>query len=148
MLLDGAAAGDADAYACFREGLLRHIGMEEKVLLPGAARANDGAPLPVARLLRTDHSAIAAMLVPTPTPALLGRLKALLTLHDALEEGESGLYAECDRLLEGRAAEVLARLASAPHVPVARHFDDPRVHERIALLESAALAARSTPLPN
>jgi len=111
----GAAASDAEAYLGFREGLLRHIGMEEKILLPAAALAAGGVPLPVARLLRADHSAIAAMLVPPPTPALLRRLAALLTVHDALEEG-----------------------------PAARHFDDARVHDRIAALESAALAARRT----
>ena len=38
-LLTVARAGDridADAYEQFRAGLLRHIGMEEKILLPAA----------------------------------------------------------------------------------------------------------------
>ena len=30
---------DQTAYAEFREGLLRHIGMEEKILLPAASRS-------------------------------------------------------------------------------------------------------------
>ena len=44
---------DGSAYAQFRAGLLKHIGMEEKVLLP-AAQKRRGAPLPVApRFLQT-----------------------------------------------------------------------------------------------
>jgi hypothetical protein len=40
--------------------------MEERVLIPAARRARGGAALPVARLLRLDHGAIAALLVPPP----------------------------------------------------------------------------------
>ena len=59
---------DLAAYEQFRAGLLRHIGMEEKILLPAAKRARGGTALPAARLLRHDHSALAALLVPTPMP--------------------------------------------------------------------------------
>lgn len=136
------AAGDDESYRAFREGLLRHIAMEEKVLLPEAARARGGEPLSVARQLRLDHSAIGAMLVPTPTPALLARLRDLLDLHDPLEEGEGGAYAQCDRLLASSADAIVARLQAMPPVPVAKHFDEPRVFERIDALVEAALAAR------
>jgi hypothetical protein len=59
------------AYAEFRAGLLRHISMEEKILLPAAQRARGGEPLPLAAKLRLDHSALATLLVPTPTPAII-----------------------------------------------------------------------------
>lgn len=136
------ADGDTKAYRAFREGLLRHIAMEEKVLLPEAARARGGEPLAVARQLRLDHSAIGALLVPTPTPALLARLRALLELHDPLEEGEDGAYAQCERLLAAGAGAVLARLRAMPPVPVAKHFDEPRAFERIDALVEAAMASR------
>ena len=70
-LLDRAAAGpgpiDPELFEQFRAGLLRHIAMEEKILLPAVQRARGGTPLPIARQLRLDHGAIAALLVPTPT---------------------------------------------------------------------------------
>ena len=43
---------DLDAYRLFREGLLRHIGMEENVLLPDAQRRGRGVPLAVADRIR------------------------------------------------------------------------------------------------
>ena len=75
-LLDRATAGpgpiDPVSFEEFRAGLLRHIGMEEKILLPAVQRARGGTPLPIARQLHLDHGAIAALLVPTPTPAVVG----------------------------------------------------------------------------
>jgi hypothetical protein len=58
-------------YAEFRAGLLKHISMEEKLLLPAARRARGGEPLPLAAKLRLDHGALAALLVPMPTPAII-----------------------------------------------------------------------------
>lgn len=42
---------EASAYAEFRAGLLKHIAMEEKTLLPAAQRLRDGKPLPIASKL-------------------------------------------------------------------------------------------------
>ena len=66
-----ASPGEIDraAYAEFRAGLLKHISMEEKILLPAAQRTRGGEPLPFAAKLRLDHGALATLLVPTPTPA-------------------------------------------------------------------------------
>ena len=58
---------DLQAYSEFRSGLLKHIAMEEKVLLPTAQQAQDGEPLPIAAKLRIQHGALAALLVPSPT---------------------------------------------------------------------------------
>src|SRR6476661_824617 len=46
---------DDRAYGQFRAGLLRHIGMEEKILLPAAQRQRGGEPLSLAAKLRLDH---------------------------------------------------------------------------------------------
>lgn len=144
-LLASAVAGetiDSTAYAAFRAGLLRHIGMEEKILLPAAKRLRGGEPLPEARLLRADHGALVAMLVPTPTPALVERIRAVLAQHNPLEEGGDGLYAACEQLAAGEAPALRAQLEAAPPVPVAPHFDGPRAFEAIDRLLRAAGEAR------
>ena len=116
---------DAEAYAEFRRGLLRHIAMEEKVLLPFARAARGGEPLPIAGALRKDHGAIARLLVPSPTAHLIDELRLLLGKHNAIEEGPEGLYATCDELAGAAADRLVARLRAQPQVPVARHYDGP-----------------------
>ena len=118
---------DLAAYGAFRAGLLRHIALEEKILLPAAREARGGEPLPQARRLRIDHGAIAALLVPTPTPEIAGEIRKILGPHNEVEEGEGGLYAECDALLAGEAGAILDRMRAYPPVKVARYQDGPRV---------------------
>src|SRR5262249_30570816 len=95
---DNPRAIDHVAYAAFRKGLLRHIGMEEKILLPAAQRARGGEALPCAARLRLDHGALAALLVPPPTRAIGHTLRTILERHNALEEGPEGAYEACERL--------------------------------------------------
>jgi hypothetical protein len=124
-LLDAAERSerfDLARYAEFRDGLLRHIGIEEKILLP-AARAARGAALEIAVRLRLDHGAIAALLVPTPTPAIVATLRHILDRHDAIEEGVDGLYATCDRLLTGDAPALVAQMEAYPSVRSSPHND-------------------------
>lgn len=120
---------DLEAYAEFREGLLRHIRLEEKILLPAIQRLRGGQPHPVANRLRLDHGALAALLVPTPTPTILRAIRGILAAHNALEEGPDGIY-EVTEEFEGAAAEALFDLLrTAPEVIVAPHNDDPTVLE-------------------
>ena len=49
---------DMEAFDEFRCGLLKHIGMEEKILLPAIRRLRGGEPLAIAAKLRLDHGAI------------------------------------------------------------------------------------------
>jgi hypothetical protein len=118
---------DRGAYAEFRAGLLRHIGMEEKILLPAAQRLGGGKPLAMAAKLRLDHGALAALLVPTPTPTIITALRAILEAHNALEEGPGGVYECCEHLVGAEAEALLAELHTAPEVPVAAHADGPQV---------------------
>ncbi|GIW40776.1 MAG: hypothetical protein KatS3mg076_1353 [Candidatus Binatia bacterium] len=118
---------DGAAYAEFRAGLLKHIAMEEKILLPEVQRRRGGEPLPIAARLRLEHGAIAALLVPPPTRAVAAALRSVLEAHNATEEGPGGLYRECERILDGDGDEVAARLREAPEVPVAPHVDSPKV---------------------
>jgi hypothetical protein len=127
--LDGTI--DGEIYAEFRQGLLRHIAMEEKTLLPYARTKHGGEPVPIAAALRKDHGEIAALLVPSPTPALCARLRAVLARHNPLEEGAEGLYAACDKLAGTDAAKVVERLRAQPQVPMAAHYDGPIVSKRV-----------------
>ncbi len=115
------------AYDQFRAGLLRHIGMEEKILLPAVQRLRGGEPLPLAAKLRLDHGAMATLLMPTPTVAIVATLRDLLADHNALEEGPTGLYAICDDLVGPEAEPLLAALHAAPEVAVMAHSDSPAV---------------------
>src|SRR5215475_11151155 len=73
---------DSTPYGEFRAGLLRHISMEEKILLPAARRLRGGTPHPVAATLMRHHSALAALLVPTPTPAIIEAIRTILVTHN------------------------------------------------------------------
>jgi hypothetical protein len=122
---------DQAAYAEFREGLLRHISMEEKILLPAARVANGGKPLASAGKLHLDHGALAALLVPAPTDVILTAIRTILTSHNPVEEGPSGVYEQCERLIGPGADQVLVRLQSAPPVAVAKHVDNPTALESV-----------------
>src|SRR5262247_2692795 len=78
---------DDRVYPQFRAGLLRHIGMEEKILLPAVQRQRGGDSLPIAAKLRLDHGALASLLMPTPTSAILTSIQTILVDHNVLEEG-------------------------------------------------------------
>jgi len=118
---------DQGAYSQFRAGLLRHIGMEEKILLPAAKRLRGGEPLLIASKLRLDHGALATLLIPTPTVAIIAMLRGILKDHNTIEEGPGGLYETCDELAGSEAAQLLATLQAAPEVTVLPHSDTPTV---------------------
>jgi hypothetical protein len=134
-LLERAAADparfDHEAFEAFRAGLLRHIGIEEKILLGEARRRRGGTPLAIAARLREDHGVLGALLVPTPDAALAGEIRRLLDEHDALEEEPGGLYDACDDVI-GADPAVLGRIAAAPEVPLAPHFDGRGTHRTAA----------------
>jgi hypothetical protein len=131
-------------YAQLRHDLLRHIAMEEKVLLRYAREKRGGEPLPIARQLRVDHGEIAKLLVPTPTAAIIESLRALLERHNRLEEGPGALYACCDALARSDAVTVVHRLRAVPEVPVAPHYDGPEHRQlRVATPAAAVAATRS-----
>ncbi len=121
--LTEAGTIDRAAYAEFRAGLLKHIGMEEKILLPAAQRLQDGEPIAMAAKLRLDHGALAALLVPTPTPTIIAALRTVLEAHNPLEEGPGGVYECCEALVGVEAEALLAQLRAVPEVPVAPHAD-------------------------
>jgi hypothetical protein len=135
-----SAAGEVDleSFGQFRAGILKHIGMEERVLFP-AARQAQGEPLALAARLRVDHGAIAALLVPTPTPALVAEILSVLVPHNRREEEQGGAYDACDEAVGPAEAERLVReLLEFPEVPLKAYNDGPAVLAHIeATLELA-----------
>ena len=122
---------DFAAYTEFRAGLLRHIAMEEKILLPFAQKKRGGEPLPIAAKLRLDHGALAALLVPTPTFGIIATIRMILERHNPIEEEAGGLYETSEALAGSEAESLLDRLRSAPDVRVAPHSDGPLILQAI-----------------
>jgi hypothetical protein len=145
-LLADAADGerfDANVFEAFRAALLRHIGIEEKLVFAAARRALGGEPLAHGPELRIEHGALSSLLVPTPDRALCAEIRSLLRAHDAKEEGPDGVYAACEHLLSPSESQALAAQAAAfPEVPLARHFDGPGVHRTAASALGSARHAR------
>lgn len=120
---------DAPAYEAFRRGLLKHIGMEEKILLPAAQAARGGKPLPMAEKLRLDHGALATLLVPHPSPQVISAIRAILADHNVIEESPGGLYEICEQLAGETLDDLPAKVRSAPEVSAMPHKSDPNVFE-------------------
>jgi len=141
-----SGAIDETAYAAFRGGLLKHIGMEEKILLPAAQDARGGEPLAAAAKLRSDHGALVALMVPTPTPAIVAAIRTILSGHNALEEGPGGVYEVCEQLAGPDAEALLAKLRAAPDVPVHPHMGGAKIIEvtRRALIRAGYESLAST----
>ena len=118
---------DLASFGRFRAGILKHIAMEEKVLFPAARHARE-APLALAARLRVDHGAIAALLVPTPTPALVAQIVSVLGPHNRREEEPGGVYDACDEAVGPAEAERLVeQLRGFPEVPLKAYNDGPAI---------------------
>jgi hypothetical protein len=120
---------DTQPYSEFRKGLLRHIAMEEKIVLPTIAQLQGGAQAPIADRIRLDHGALAALLVPPPTASIIATIRSILQVHNALEEQEGGLYQLFEQLAASNSDTLLEKLRSAPEVPVLPHNERPGVLE-------------------
>ena len=127
-----------DAYREFRRGLLRHIAMEEKVLLPTIHRLRGGAPLLSAAKLRLDHGALGALVMPTPTQPIIDLIRTILHSHNLLEEGPGGVYEQCEEVPGVEKEKLLNRLQAVPAVSVAAYNDSPTVFATIGRIVTRA----------
>ncbi len=114
------------AYDDFRRGILKHIGIEEKILLTAAARLQ-GMPLEQAARLRLDHGAIVSLLMPIPTTPIIRAIRTVLTAHNPIEEGDGGVYDTCEKLAASEHDELLAKILGAPEVPTHPNATTPRI---------------------
>lgn len=120
-----------DAYREFRSGLLRHIGMEENILIPAAHGARGGQPLPIAAKIRLDHGALASLLVPPPSPEIITAIRAILSDHNLLEEGPEGLYETCEKLVGNVLTTLVEKLRAAPYPRLRPHVTNAMVLEAL-----------------
>lgn len=123
---------DRDSFGEFRAGLLRHIGIEEKLVFPAIRAARGGDPHPDWVRLRIDHGALTSLLVGPPTPELVAEIRSILEPHNEIEERAGAVYETCDELLADEGAALLARIRAYPPVRVAPYRDGPRVLRRAA----------------
>jgi Hemerythrin HHE cation binding domain len=122
---------DLGLFAEFRAGLLKHIGMEEKVLFLAAKTARRDR-VPLFAKLRVDHGAIASLLVPTPTKDTVAEILTVLGPHNRREEEEGGIYDVCDEAVGPVQAErLLEELKTFPEIRLKGYNDAPVVHEHI-----------------
>ena len=120
---------DMVPYGEFRKGLLRHIGVEEKIVLPAIERLQGGRRAAVADRLRLDHGALVALMVPQPSPSIIATLRSILQVHNVLEEQEGGLYQLYDELAGSDTEMLLGQMKAAPEVPVTPYNERPIVLE-------------------
>ena len=124
----GPDAMDMGPYAEFRKGLLRHIAIEEKIVIPAVSSGAPGKHSELAARLRLDHGALASLLVPPPSRSIIATIRTILSAHNPLEEGDGGLY-ELFEEVSGSDPDMLRKLESAPDVPVLPHNGRPGVLE-------------------
>jgi hypothetical protein len=127
ILQETAASSDRTEpgiYQEFRGALLRHIGMEERILFPAIRDATGGKSLPGIEQLHLDHGALAALLVPTPTASILGAIRTILHRHNTIEEGPHGIYRQFEQLPGVDVDGILARLKATPPVALNPHVDN------------------------
>lgn len=146
-LLGATVAGpeiDLESFELFRGGLLRHIAIEENILLREVRLRLGDVAHPAAHWLRVEHSALTALMVPTPDRALVDEIRGLLAGHDRREGGADGVYANCVEILGTEVADELGeRAAGYPEIRLMPHYDGPNVVRTAA--EALASAEKMSP---
>ena len=121
-----------EQYDEFRRGLLRHIGIEERVLFPELRKRRGVTSLE--QQLHRDHAALAALLVPPPSRAEIEQITAILETHNRLEEDPGGLYEIIEELAGEELAAVMERVHAIPAIPLAPFSDTPLLRRTIEQL--------------
>ncbi|SRR5579875_18758 len=117
----------AESYQRFRETLLRHISIEEKILLPAIRRIRGGVPHPLAARLKLDHGALAALMMLPPLPSTFRAVRAVLDAHNPLEDAPGGLYDQCQQIAGLELDSLIEQSRSAPQVTVSPWSYSPKV---------------------
>ena len=133
--IDASALVDEAAYVEFRIGLLKHIALEEKILIPALSKSDK---YPLASQLRLEHGAIAALLVLPPSVEIKNALLGILRSHNKCEESEAGLYKDCDTLLEISLDTIMQMIKTYPNVPVMPYNNSQMAHDAVRRAVSRA----------
>lgn len=123
---------DQESYAAFRGGLLRHIGIEERILF--AELRSRSAMSELERQLHRDHAALAALLVPPPGATEIELIRAILGQHDRLEEEAGGLYERVELMVGEELENLMTRIQAFPQIPMAPYSDTPILRRSIEQL--------------
>ncbi|MBN1447324.1 MAG: hemerythrin domain-containing protein [Bacteroidetes bacterium] len=115
---------DEEAYNTFRRGLLRHIAIEENIVMPLIRERSENGFFALQQI-HLEHGAIAALMVPPPTEELIAVLRALLDRHNLLEETQDTLYDVLDHCARTDQPELLSRLKDHPEVPLSPNINNP-----------------------
>ena len=118
---------DNQAFGEFRKGLLRHIGMEEKIVFPAIVKRLDKKRASIIARLHLDHGAIVSLLAPPPSASVVATLQSILQAHNGLEEQVDGLYELLEESVGSETEEWLAQLKTVPPVAVLPHNGKPEV---------------------
>ncbi len=119
---------DMTAYDRFRKGLLKHIKMEETILIPALEKSKSGSYKDRIEKLRLEHGALTALLVPPPSPVIFKALRFILAAHNQMEEEPKGLYDLCDEFVQDPET-VLHKIEQTSDVPVLAHKTEPFILE-------------------
>jgi hypothetical protein len=57
---------------------------------------------------------LTALLVPSPTAAVVAAIRAILKAHNPVEEDPGGIYDQCEELAGAEADSILQQLQAAP----------------------------------
>jgi hypothetical protein len=93
------------------------------------ARWQGGKKSALAEQLHVDHGVIVSLLAPPPSLSILLTIRSILEVHNALEEGQGGLYQNLQELAGPEAEKLLADFKGAPAVRVLPNNEKPEVLE-------------------
>ena len=116
---------DQTAYIQFRQGLLRHIGIEEKILIPALKIDMNAIMKDTVERIHLDHSAIVALLVPPPSPEIISALHKILSRHNELEERNGGFYEQADAYDAQAVQHIADAVKNAPEVKTLPNNSNP-----------------------
>lgn len=120
---------DTTGYDQFRATILRHIAIEENVVLPLLRKHLPGG-FPMELQLRMEHDAIAALCVLPPKSTVIFSLQGLIIRHNRLEEAHGTLYDlldDCARREEE--AEVCRQLTDFQQTVPPKYISNPLAYE-------------------
>lgn len=120
---------NTEAYHLFRQGLMRHIGIEEKILIPALLSGPHTEIRPAIDRIRLDHSAVVALLVPAPSAVIITALRTILTGHNALEEENGGIYERGDLYDPEELRGIAQKMKEFPEVRSLPNNADPKILE-------------------
>jgi hypothetical protein len=85
---------DAAAYAQFRSGLLKHIGVEEKMFLPRGTKATPRRTASRRAQTAPRSRRVGCAAGPSPTAPVVAAIRVIFNVHNPIEEEPGGMVLE------------------------------------------------------